>query len=1157
MAMIAPFSANAGWNSYRVMLDPGHGGSDPGASGPSKPHEAELALRCAKSIESWLKSQGCQIKKTRSSNVDVSLSARRSASVSYDPYIFCSIHLNAFNGSAHGTETWYYWSGGNSRNLANKVQTTLVQQLGRTNRGVKQNGWTVITGSANVPAILTEALFVDNRTEWNMINQTGKSGFKAWVNGHLYGFYDFGKGVQSMNISPDPRGGGGSTPTPQPQPQPTNPTLTVSTTSLHFTCSVGEKPSLSFTVKGENLSSNIKVGSKTPGRFSTNVSELPKTGGTVTVTFANADKVGSYGEGGTANDYKFLIAVTNGSLRKEVIITAEVKAPPLSLSEGWNLSEKSGKKSSKGYDASVIRNFCYNDGKLYCVYNHSDIKVIDAQTGTDLGNLNKGEVVTGGTLTLCDVKAINGHILACNLAASGQKLRIYEWSKDNALPKLVLETGDFQGASRLGDCMEIVGTYPTDYWIAFGNENGQTRIIEYHMQNNNCVLAKNTPVYREDGTTNLSTQATVRAYPMGGNWWIDGKDSYPTYVVQRDGKACRQTFVDTGESWGSCHHEFYWGGQKYSANLVFNGKEYLPGTETMDPEKNYKGARMRLIQDLKGDFTRIQQVGDFPSNGLGDTSRNTNATGDIIVRTDGNNWLEAWVLSTTHGMAYYKHGTPPKTEGQPIQSTEPMLSVDKSSLSFSAKQGQTDVQELTVSGSNLKGAITATLSGANANMFSLSAPSLGTPGKLSVSYKPTAEGTHKATLTLSSQGAANVTVALTGTGEATIVVKEDIASNTDRMHTKWIYSTNKNNTPSWTTFDAKQSANRDIALIGSQLYVLNSKNWGTPAVNILNAEDASYKGTLSMEGLVSATGKLGGLAVADGKLIASNIVSDKQNLRVYIWDNDAAAPRVLVQKDAAGIITGGSIAFSGTLNNGRVWLTKEGANEIVYFEIKNGSCDNNIHTIALKNAKGEAYKYGGDGRGASKIYPNADGSFWMVQKDGDVAKFDASGKITDEVLPAAALGGSRYGTAFAPFNVGNKKYIAAITYKTGNIGNGQIAIIDVTDGIAKATAPIMNLPEEGFGSVNNAQFASTVIAQAGGSLNGNISLYVNVHNQGIARFFYEGESKDAISDVISIKDAEGDAEYYNLQGVRIAADNLTTGVYIRRQGNKAEKVYVK
>ena len=268
-----------------------------------------------------------------------------------------------------------------------------------------------------------------------------------------------------------------------------------------------------------------------------------------------------------------------------------------------------------------------------------------------------------------------------------------------------------------------------------------------------------------------------------------------------------------------------------------------------------------------------------------------------------------------------------------------------------------------------------TLSGANADMFSLSAPSLNTPGKFKVSYTPKAEGKHTATLTLSTQGAANVTVALTGTGEATIVVKEDIAANTDKLKAEWIYSTNKNNTPSWTTFDANQSANRDIALIGSKLYVLNSKNWGVPAVNILNAEDASYKGTLSVADLASATGKLGGLAVADGKLIASNIVTAAQNLRVYIWDNDAAAPRVLVQKDAAGIITGGSVAFSGTLNDGRVWLTKEGANEVVYFEIKNGTCDNNMHTIALKNAKGEAFTYGADGRGASKIYPNADGSF--------------------------------------------------------------------------------------------------------------------------------------------------------------------------------------
>ena len=186
---VTPVSA-VKWSSYRIMLDPGHGGSDPGASGPSAPHEAELALRCSNALVDRFKTLGVGYRLTRTSNTSLSLSARKSMSVSYDPYIFCSIHLNAFNGSAHGTETWYYWSTGNSRPLANRVQSQLVANLKRANRGVKQNGWTVITGSSSVPAILTEGLFVDNYTEWSMINNNSNAGFKSWVNGHLYGFYD-------------------------------------------------------------------------------------------------------------------------------------------------------------------------------------------------------------------------------------------------------------------------------------------------------------------------------------------------------------------------------------------------------------------------------------------------------------------------------------------------------------------------------------------------------------------------------------------------------------------------------------------------------------------------------------------------------------------------------------------------------------------------------------------------------------------------------------------------------------------------------------------------------------------------------------------------------------------------------------------------------
>lgn len=218
LMLAAAMTCTAGnnWGSFSVMLDPGHGGSDPGASGPSAPHEAELALRCSNSLASLLNGVGCPYRMTRYDNSTVSLTARRDASVSYDPWIFNSIHLNAFNGTAHGTETWYYWDAGNSHNLANYVQGALVANLGRANRGVKQNGWTVITGSSGVPAILTEGLFVDNWTEWDMINSTDKAGFQSWVRGHMEGWINYLQGVHGASLT-NPFSGS-STPTPDPTP---------------------------------------------------------------------------------------------------------------------------------------------------------------------------------------------------------------------------------------------------------------------------------------------------------------------------------------------------------------------------------------------------------------------------------------------------------------------------------------------------------------------------------------------------------------------------------------------------------------------------------------------------------------------------------------------------------------------------------------------------------------------------------------------------------------------------------------------------------------------------------------------------------------------------------------------------------------------------
>ena len=1080
VAVIMPLTASA-WGNHLIGLDPGHGGSDPGASGPSAPHEAELCLRCATQVRDWITGQmGGRCNMTRTTNATVSLSARRSYSISWDPWVFCSFHLNAFNGSAHGTETWYYWSAGNSYNLAKYVHADLVSLLGRTNRGIKQNGWTVITGTSSVPAILTEALFVDNSTEWNMINNNSKDGFKNWARAHIYGFYDYLHGIHGMGGDPRSKSaisgnGGSSTPTPTPTPTPS---LTVSTTSLHFECYKGEHPTLEFTVKGANLTSDILVKSKTPGRFSCNGvtnsdgANLGKSGGTVKVQFNNTEDIGTYEEGGTAVSYNFGCKVISGSITKEVKFTAVVKAPPLNnLAEKWNFSEKRGNATAKGYDATKIRNFCYQNGKLYCVYDHSEILVLNAQTGESLGYLNKGSIVNGGTLKLCDVKAYQGHIVACNLAAKeGEELRFYAWDNDQKEPYLLFNTSDFQGATRVGDCLELSGTWDSDLYLSLGNDNGtDTKIIEYRRQNG-AWSASNTRV-TTDGTTHLSTQGTTRVYKQPGNgWWIDGKDSYPTWCTydSASGTAKKSTFVDTGESWGSSHHEFKWGGQKYSANIIFNGKEYN-ADGSMKNEANYKGARVRLIMDLTGDFTRMQQVGDFPSDGLGDVSRNTNATADAIVNTDGSKYIEVWVQSTTHGVAYFNYGSVPTHEVTPIVPSSPKISVASSTLAFETMKDSNVSKSLSVNAVALKGDVTLALSGANAEYFSLSTSTISKEGgSVNITYAPKAVGSHTATLTLSSEGADNVTVTLNGTSNNPTYFDDNITELTQ----VWTNT-------SWT--NAEVPYIRSIAFQDGKIYALIGKPWGACEIKILDAYTGVEKGTLDMTNVSVGTCKISGIVAVGGKIFASSASTPKQIFRIYRWDSDTSAPAValeLAENAHCSNAMGNQISYTGDLNSGRIWTSDQGTNNLIYFNVSGGNINSTVNKLALYKADGSTAFTVGDGRGSATVQDAGKDKIYVASKDGYPALFGSDGKMIEQ-MQANTCGNNLYGAAINVFDFGSKKYTLAGTYSVaGNTKGGQFTLSNVTSGFAAAEAPIAKYPADGFGTgTANAQRNQNLLVQ--------------------------------------------------------------------------------
>ena len=328
-AIAMPTEAATKWTNYKIMIDPGHGGSDPGASGPSAPHEATLVLRCGLALQKRIVNEcGGTVKMTRSTDTFISLSSRKASSVSYDPYIFCALHLNAFNTTAKGTETYYYWTSGNSSLLANKVQAQLIANFKTvsgftpTNRGVKTASYTVIMGSSSVPAILTEGLFVDNSTEWNIIKSESNDGFKKWVQGHLYGFYDRLVLLNSDLIDP---AGSSSTSTPDP-------TMTLNPTSMDFSCVEGKTTTNAVSIKGSNLTATPTASISGTG-FSISSSSLTSTGGSVTVKFAPT----------SAGSYSGTLTIKSGSLSKTVKLTGTATAAPLTFTEKWNASDQNGK----------------------------------------------------------------------------------------------------------------------------------------------------------------------------------------------------------------------------------------------------------------------------------------------------------------------------------------------------------------------------------------------------------------------------------------------------------------------------------------------------------------------------------------------------------------------------------------------------------------------------------------------------------------------------------------------------------------------------------------------------------------------------------------------------------------------------------------------
>ena len=169
------FSSSGG--NRIVVLDPGHGGSDAGAIGPTGVTEKSVSLAVSLKAQKLLTASGYRVVMTRTTDVDVAApgvsdATELQARVDKAPPnadLFISVHCNAFsNGKANGMETYHAPNAVKGERLARLLNEELERLGGLGNRGVKAARFYVMTHS-KCPASLIELGFITNPHEEKLL----------------------------------------------------------------------------------------------------------------------------------------------------------------------------------------------------------------------------------------------------------------------------------------------------------------------------------------------------------------------------------------------------------------------------------------------------------------------------------------------------------------------------------------------------------------------------------------------------------------------------------------------------------------------------------------------------------------------------------------------------------------------------------------------------------------------------------------------------------------------------------------------------------------------------------------------------------------------------------------------------------------------------
>ena len=157
-----------------ITIDPGHGGSDPGAVGDKGTYEKTVTLEISKRLKEFLEAKGAIVHMTRTTDREVAgpgasdvdeLQARINVAEKHNSDLFVSVHINSsVNKKVGGFSTYYYPKTKFDAKIAKCIQDNLTANYGRDNLGLREANFYVIK-RCTMPATLLELCFISNKKE--------------------------------------------------------------------------------------------------------------------------------------------------------------------------------------------------------------------------------------------------------------------------------------------------------------------------------------------------------------------------------------------------------------------------------------------------------------------------------------------------------------------------------------------------------------------------------------------------------------------------------------------------------------------------------------------------------------------------------------------------------------------------------------------------------------------------------------------------------------------------------------------------------------------------------------------------------------------------------------------------------------------------------